>query len=33
MKLEVGEFERLEESEPLVLFNQGIKAEETREKV
>ncbi|MCE2498755.1 MAG: integrase [Nitrosopumilaceae archaeon] len=32
MKLAVGEFERIEESDPLALYNQGIKAEETREK-
>lgn len=31
MKLSVEEFERIEDSEPLALFNQGIKAEETRE--
>ena len=32
MKLAVEEFERTEEADPLALFNQGIKAEETREK-
>jgi len=32
MKLAVEEFERTGEADPLALFNQGIKAEETREK-
>ena len=32
MKLEVEEFERTEEADPLALFNRGIKADETREK-
>ena len=32
MKLEVEEFERVEESEPLELYHQGIKADKTREK-
>ena len=32
MKLEVEEFERTEEADPLALFNQGIKADEMREK-
>lgn len=32
MKLEVGEFERIEGSEPLELYHQGIKADQTREK-
>ena len=32
MKLAIEEFERIGESDPLALFNQGIKAEETREK-
>ncbi|MDE0267350.1 MAG: integrase [Thaumarchaeota archaeon] len=31
-KLALEEFERMEEADPITLFNQGIKAEETREK-
>ena len=32
MKLAIEEFERTGEADPLALFDQGIKAEETREK-
>lgn len=32
MKLEVGEFERVEESEPLELYHRGIKADKTGDK-
>ncbi|MCE2498801.1 MAG: hypothetical protein J4F28_07440 [Nitrosopumilaceae archaeon] len=32
MKLAIEEFERTGEADPLALYNQGIKAEKTREK-
>ena len=32
MKLTMDDFERVSQAAPLALFNQGIKAEETREK-